>query len=65
MYSIENILKLASKKEKKIILIIPTLDDLKRIKNGENYKNLLWYTMMINLANRLNLSSIFNNGKET
>ena len=58
MYSIENILKLASKKEKKIILIIPTLDDLKRIKNGENYKNLLWYKIMINLTNKYSANLI-------
>ena len=36
--------------EKKIILIIPTLNDLKMIENGENYKNLLWYKMMIDLT---------------
>ena len=58
MHSIENILKLASKKEKKIILIIPTLDDLKRIKNGENYKNLLWYKIIINLTNKYSVRLI-------
>ena len=50
MNSVENILKLASKMEKRTILIIPALSDLKMIENGENYKNLLWYKMMIDLT---------------
>ena len=38
--------------EKRTILIIPTLNDLKMIENGENYKNLLWYKMMIDLTEK-------------
>ena len=52
MYSIENILKITLKKKKKIILIIPSLDDLKRIEAGENYKNLLWYKTIKDLTNK-------------
>ena len=52
MHSIENILKLALNMEKKIILIFPTRNDLKRIENGENYKKLLWYKIMVNLTNK-------------
>ena len=52
MHSIENILKLTLKMEKKIILIFPTRNDLIRIENGENYKKLLWYKIMVNLTNK-------------
>ncbi len=52
MHSIENILKLALKMEKKIILIFPSRNDLKRIESGENYKELLWYQTMIKLTNK-------------
>jgi len=52
MHSIENILKLALKMEKKIILIFPSRNDLIRIENGENYKKLLWYKTMVNLTNK-------------
>ena len=50
MFSIEKLLKLTLDKNRKIILIIPSIDDLKRIHDGENYKNLLWYKMITNLS---------------
>ena len=42
MHSINSLLS-AGKSQKKTIIIIPTIEDLKRKERGEDYKNYLWF----------------------
>ena len=70
-YSIEDIFKSIKNIRKSSIVIIPTLNDLKMIKNGNNYKNLKWYldlntiakdnqTLLIDLADYTNFDEYKN-----
>ena len=58
IYSISSLLSLSVNIENKSIIIIPTLQDLKLIEEGENYKILKWYRDLKNLALKTNTNLI-------
>lgn len=50
LFFTKKILLKASDKKRRVIVIIPTLKDLKNIENGKNYKNLKWYKHLKKIA---------------
>lgn len=50
MHSINSLLLSAGKSQKKTIIIIPTIEDLKRKERGEDYKNYLWFKKIQSLS---------------
>ena len=59
LYFSKKLLSQASNLDRRLVVILPTLNDLNAIENKKNYKNLKWYIDLKKISSETN-SNLFN-----